>query len=161
MSLVYSRLPENENRDELIGASITLPTNKPLTPNNKQKHNTNIGDPTSPLQPPTKPIREKIVIIYDDWFKGEDPILGKKSFWDEFFLLKANPTHLENLINHTAWERLVEIKYVLQMLFKHSAEALHTSRLESSEFVYSLSFCRFLFNLITKPLVIIFNILSL
>ncbi|KAI6650904.1 hypothetical protein LOD99_5744 [Oopsacas minuta] len=133
MSLVYSRLPESENRDELIGHSITLPTNKPLTPSNKQKHNTSNDDPTPPIQPPIKLICEKIVTIYDDWFRGEDPVLGKTSFWDEFFLLKANPTHLENLINHTPWERLIEIKYVLQMLFQHSVEALHSSKLESTQ----------------------------
>ena len=134
MSLVQSRVPENESREELlIGSSITLPTNKPLTTNNKQKHNTSNEDPTSPIQTPTKPIREKIVIIYDDWFRGEDPVFGRKNFWEEFFLLKANPTHLENLINHTAWERLLEIKNVLQTLFQQCVDTVHTSKLDSSE----------------------------
>ena len=134
MSLVQSRLPENESRDEfLIGNSITLPTSKPLTPNNKQKHNTSNEDPISPIQTPTKPIREKIVIIYDDWFRGEDPVLGRKNFWEEFFLLKANPIHLENLINHTDWEKLLEIKSVFQQLFKQCTEAVQSSKLDSSE----------------------------
>ena len=129
MSVVL--LPEDEDIMVSSTRSITRPNSIPSS----TKKRTNSEDPTSPVRTPNKLICEKIVIMYDEWFKGGDPVLGRKTFWDEFFLLKANPTHLENLINHMEWERLLDVQTVLQLLFKQSAVVIHSSRSQMSEFV--------------------------
>eukprot|EP00058_Branchiostoma_floridae_P015566 XP_002601054.1 hypothetical protein BRAFLDRAFT_61728 [Branchiostoma floridae] len=47
-----------------------------------------------------KPLKEKVVQIYESFFKGEDPSLGNPNFWDEFFLMKARNFQLEGVLKN-------------------------------------------------------------
>lgn len=37
--------------------------------------------------------REKILLIYESFFKGDEPTLTNPHFWDELFLLKPKVSH--------------------------------------------------------------------
>lgn len=43
----------------------------------------------------TKRPKEKVVFIYEELFKGQNPA-GNDQFWNEFFLLQPNVDALEN-----------------------------------------------------------------
>lgn len=133
MTLVKSVLSEDTlDTDIKVGMSISRgnlisplhninSNNNNINNNLANKHQRLLDNPISPTNSSnSKPVKEKIVLIYDLWFSGVDPIEGNINFWDEFFLLKANTVHLENLINHSSWEKLCKLKDILQLLFTQS-----------------------------------------
>nr|CAG4634646.1 EOG090X027A [Alona affinis] len=64
-----------------------------------------------------KQLKEKVVQIYEAFFRGEDQSNGNPNFWDEFFLLKPKPSVLEaELIKLTA-EQIVTLKDNINTLF--------------------------------------------
>ncbi|XP_078588857.1 armadillo-like helical domain-containing protein 3 isoform X1 [Branchiostoma floridae x Branchiostoma japonicum] len=63
-----------------------------------------------------KPLKEKVVQIYESFFKGEDPSLGNPNFWDEFFLMKANVAYIEKAFSKMTPEQLVALKDNINLL---------------------------------------------
>lgn len=75
------------------------------------------------------PLKEKIVQIYEAFFRGEDPAAGNPNFWDEFFLLKANTTFIENEFDKLTAEQLVGLKENINDLFFKCTEVLKQGNL--------------------------------
>nr|CAD7393324.1 unnamed protein product [Timema cristinae] len=69
-------------------------------------------------------LKEKVVQIYESFFKGEDPALGNPNFWDEVFLLKPKVSSLEAEIQKLNGEQLVSLKDNINTLFKHCITTL-------------------------------------
>ncbi|PNF13866.1 UPF0668 protein C10orf76 [Cryptotermes secundus] len=69
-------------------------------------------------------LKEKVVQIYELFFKGEDPSLGNPNFWDELFLLKPKVSSLEAEIQKLNGEQLIAIKENISALFKHCIATL-------------------------------------
>jgi hypothetical protein len=69
-------------------------------------------------------LKEKVVQIYESFFKGEDPSLGNPNFWDELFLLKPKVPSLEAEIQKLSGEQLVALKDNISTLFKHCIATL-------------------------------------
>ncbi|PRD32064.1 UNVERIFIED_CONTAM: hypothetical protein NCL1_21608 [Trichonephila clavipes] len=44
------------------------------------------------IEGPKRPLKEKIVQIYEAFLQGDDPSLDNINFWDEFFLLRVETT---------------------------------------------------------------------
>nr|CAG4638292.1 EOG090X027A [Cyclestheria hislopi] len=57
-----------------------------------------------------KQFKEKILQIYEAFFRGEDQSLGNPNFWDEFFLLKSKPCYIEGEITKASAEQLALLK---------------------------------------------------
>ncbi|XP_013385441.1 UPF0668 protein C10orf76 homolog [Lingula anatina] len=55
-------------------------------------------------------LKEKAVQIYEAFFKGEDPSLGNRNFWDELFLLKVNSPYIEKQFESLSGEQLLALK---------------------------------------------------
>nr|SVE74990.1 EOG090X027A [Daphnia dolichocephala] len=64
-----------------------------------------------------KQLKEKIVQIYEAFFRGEDQASGNPNFWDEFFLLKPKVGVVEAELVKLSCEQLVLIKENLNTLF--------------------------------------------
>lgn len=71
-----------------------------------------------------KPLKEKVVQIYESFFKNEDPSKENPNFWDEFFLLRANVNYLENEFEKLSNEELLQRKEIINNLFYHCVKAL-------------------------------------
>ncbi|XP_077862838.1 armadillo-like helical domain-containing protein 3 [Saccoglossus kowalevskii] len=55
-------------------------------------------------------LKEKIVQIYEAFFKGEDPSRENPNFWEELFLLKANVQYLESELEKLTPKELLAMK---------------------------------------------------
>lgn len=71
-----------------------------------------------------KPLKEKVVQIYEAFFRGEDPSLGNSNFWDEFFLLRVNVNFLESEFERLTSEEVVRLKETINNLFHHCVKIL-------------------------------------
>ena len=69
-------------------------------------------------------LKEKVVQIYESFFKGEDVHKSNAAFWDEFFLLKPKVTHLEGEIQKISVEQLGLIRENINLLFVQCIETL-------------------------------------
>lgn len=69
-------------------------------------------------------LKEKVVQIYESFFKGEDLTNGNPNFWDELFLLKPKISHLEAEMQKINGDQLLAIKDNLNTLFAHCIETL-------------------------------------
>lgn len=69
-------------------------------------------------------LKEKVVQIYESFFKGEDLTNGNPNFWDELFLLKPKISHLEAEMQKISGDQLLAIKDNLNTLFAHCIETL-------------------------------------
>uniref|UniRef100_A0A023F2T1 Armadillo-like helical domain-containing protein n=1 Tax=Triatoma infestans TaxID=30076 RepID=A0A023F2T1_TRIIF len=69
-------------------------------------------------------LKEKIVQIYESFFKGEDLARLNPNFWDELFLLKPKVAHLESEILRLNEEQLVTAKENINALFVQCIETL-------------------------------------
>lgn len=69
-------------------------------------------------------LKEKVVQIYESFFKGEDLVKNNPTFWDEFFLLKPNVSHLEAEIHKIVPENLGVVKTNINLLFVQSIDTL-------------------------------------
>ncbi|KAK9508977.1 hypothetical protein O3M35_006403 [Rhynocoris fuscipes] len=69
-------------------------------------------------------LKEKIVQIYESFFKGEDLARLNPNFWDELFLLKPKVVHLENEILRLNEEQLLAAKENINALFVQCIETL-------------------------------------
>lgn len=61
--------------------------------------------------PVKKNFKEKIIILYDAIFNGDDITSSYPNLWDEIFLLKVNVTYLETLIDSKSADALLQIKH--------------------------------------------------
>ncbi|GBN41383.1 UPF0668 protein C10orf76 [Araneus ventricosus] len=66
---------------------------------------------------PRRPLKEKIVQIYEAFFRGEDPSLDNINFWDEFFLLRPNLYFLESQFEAMTYEEISSLKETINNLF--------------------------------------------
>jgi hypothetical protein len=62
-------------------------------------------------------LKEKFVVVYEAFFKGEDPSEGNPNFWDEVLLLKVNFSFLERCIILTSEDQLVALKDNIKKIF--------------------------------------------
>lgn len=69
-------------------------------------------------------LKEKVVQIYESFFKGEELWKNNPTFWDEFFLLKPNVTNIENEIKNLSSEQLMAVKDNINVLFSQCVETL-------------------------------------
>lgn len=72
--------------------------------------------------------KEKVVYIYELFFRGEDPTQDSPEFWNEFFLLQPNVECLEGEVNKLTSEQFVLIKQNLNMIFQKCIEILDTGK---------------------------------
>lgn len=71
-----------------------------------------------------KPLKEKVVLMYDDIFMSNDPALANPRFWDELFLMKVNLDYLESKLESTDADEALKIKDNINSLFHHCIQAL-------------------------------------
>lgn len=71
-----------------------------------------------------KQLKEKVVLIYEAFFRGEDPTLGNPNFWDEFFLLKPNISNMLCSFEKLSGEQLLNLKDNVSSLCCHCVKAL-------------------------------------
>ncbi|KAF8785102.1 Armadillo-like helical domain-containing [Argiope bruennichi] len=64
-----------------------------------------------------RPLKEKIVQIYEAFFRGEDPSLDNINFWDEYFLLRPNLYFLESQFEAMTYEEISSLKETINNLF--------------------------------------------
>ncbi|GIY98723.1 armadillo-like helical domain-containing protein 3 [Caerostris extrusa] len=69
------------------------------------------------VEGPKRPLKEKIVQIYEAFIQGEDPSLHNTNFWDEFFLLRPNLYFLENQFEMMTYEEVSALKETINNLF--------------------------------------------
>uniref|UniRef100_A0A1I8I715 DUF1741 domain-containing protein n=1 Tax=Macrostomum lignano TaxID=282301 RepID=A0A1I8I715_9PLAT len=69
-------------------------------------------------------MKEKVVQLYDRHFSGEDISGGSDSFWNEFFLLRANVRYLQAHFERCAWDELACQKPAIRRLFGHCTAPL-------------------------------------
>nr|XP_002131899.1 armadillo-like helical domain-containing protein 3 [Ciona intestinalis] len=69
-----------------------------------------------------KPLKEKVLLLYDAIFKAEDISLENPNFWDEFFLLRANTDYLEKKLEAMTIKDLLNFKEDLNRFFAKCAE---------------------------------------
>lgn len=77
-----------------------------------------------------RPLKEKVVTIYESFLKGED-LTRNPNFWDELFLLLPKPQQLEAEILRLQGDKLLAIKDNMNALFSQCIEMLgneHTIR---------------------------------
>lgn len=70
--------------------------------------------------------KEKVVYIYELFFRGEDPTSDSPEFWNEFFLLQPNVESLESEITKITSEQLPIVKSNLNLIFQKCIEILET-----------------------------------
>lgn len=61
-------------------------------------------------------LKEKVVQIYESFFRGEDLTSDNPTFWDEFFLLKPKIPQLEAEIHKLTLEQLLNMKDNINLL---------------------------------------------
>uniref|UniRef100_A0A8C5PAU6 Armadillo-like helical domain-containing protein n=1 Tax=Leptobrachium leishanense TaxID=445787 RepID=A0A8C5PAU6_9ANUR len=71
-----------------------------------------------------KPLKEKVVLMYDEIFAEEDLTQSNPQFWDELFLMKVNLEYLEGKLESLDGEELMKIKDNINSLFQHCIRAL-------------------------------------
>uniref|UniRef100_A0A452HP26 Armadillo-like helical domain-containing protein n=1 Tax=Gopherus agassizii TaxID=38772 RepID=A0A452HP26_9SAUR len=71
-----------------------------------------------------KPLKEKVVLMYDAIFMTEDPSKCSPRFWEELFLMKVNLEYLESKLESLDGEELMKIKDNINCLFQHCIQAL-------------------------------------
>ncbi|XP_073451465.1 armadillo-like helical domain-containing protein 3 [Aquarana catesbeiana] len=71
-----------------------------------------------------KPLKEKVVLMYDEIFTKDDPTKFNPRFWDELFLMKVNLEYLEAKLESLDGEELMKIKDNINSLFQHCIQAL-------------------------------------
>uniref|UniRef100_A0A674I6Z5 Armadillo like helical domain containing 3 n=1 Tax=Terrapene triunguis TaxID=2587831 RepID=A0A674I6Z5_9SAUR len=71
-----------------------------------------------------KPLKEKVVLMYDEIFMTEDPSKCSPRFWEELFLMKVNLEYLESKLESLDGEELMKIKDNINCLFQHCIQAL-------------------------------------
>ncbi|XP_042192956.1 armadillo-like helical domain-containing protein 3 isoform X2 [Callorhinchus milii] len=71
-----------------------------------------------------KPLKEKVVLMYDEIFKNEDPAKNNPRFWEELFLMKVNLQYLETRLETLDGEELMKLKENINRLFQHCITAL-------------------------------------
>ncbi|CAK1585365.1 unnamed protein product [Parnassius mnemosyne] len=69
-------------------------------------------------------LKEKVVQIYESFFRGEDLTSDNPTFWDEFFLLKPKIPQLEAEIHKLSVEQLDNMKDNINMLVAQCIEML-------------------------------------
>lgn len=70
--------------------------------------------------------KEKVVYIYELFFRGEDPTTNSPEFWNEFFLLQANVESLEQEVLKLSPELFALVRQNLQTLVQKCIEMLET-----------------------------------
>ncbi|KAG1662866.1 Armadillo-like helical domain-containing protein 3 [Nymphon striatum] len=75
-----------------------------------------------------KAFKEKIILSYDKFFKGENPSVGNPDFWNELFLLKANVSYIENEFDKLSGDQVLAIKENINLIFYHCVKALEDDR---------------------------------
>lgn len=70
--------------------------------------------------------KEKVVYIYELFFRGEDPTVNSPEFWNEFFLLQANVECLEQEILKLTPESFTLVRHNLQILMQKCVAMLET-----------------------------------
>ncbi|KAK2143975.1 hypothetical protein LSH36_795g00020 [Paralvinella palmiformis] len=63
-------------------------------------------------------LKEKIVQIYEAFFRGDDPSTGNPNFWDELFLLRVNTQFIENEFDKLTGEQLLALKVLIERVNK-------------------------------------------
>lgn len=81
-------------------------------------------------------LKEKVVQIYELFFKGDDLSKNNPTFWDEFFLLKPKVSYLENEIMKLTPDQLTSLRGNLNLLFSQCIETL--SHEHNIRVVYSM-----------------------
>nr|CAB3223158.1 UPF0668 protein C10orf76 homolog [Phallusia mammillata] len=76
-----------------------------------------------------KPLKEKILLLYDTIFKAEDLALESPNFWDEFFLLKVNAEYLEKKFEALSAKELLNFKDDLNRFFSKCSEYIVSDHL--------------------------------
>nr|XP_014353964.1 PREDICTED: UPF0668 protein C10orf76-like [Latimeria chalumnae] len=71
-----------------------------------------------------KPLKEKVVLMYDEIFTTEDPTKKNPRFWEELFLMKVNLECLEAKLESLDGDELVKIKDNINSLFQQCIRAL-------------------------------------
>ncbi|XP_061625814.1 armadillo-like helical domain-containing protein 3 [Phyllopteryx taeniolatus] len=71
-----------------------------------------------------KPLKEKVVLMYDEIFAKEDPAKNNPRFWDELFLMKVNLEYLESKLENVDGEEVQRVQDNINSLFHHSVQAL-------------------------------------
>lgn len=71
-----------------------------------------------------RPLKEKIVRLYESFFKGEDAWKNNPTYWDEFFLIKPNVTNFEAEIQKLSNEQLISLKENINLLFAQCINTL-------------------------------------
>uniref|UniRef100_A0A3Q4AYN2 Armadillo-like helical domain-containing protein n=1 Tax=Mola mola TaxID=94237 RepID=A0A3Q4AYN2_MOLML len=71
-----------------------------------------------------KPLKEKVVLMYDEIFAKEDPAKNNPRFWDELFLMKVNLEYLESKLECIDGEEVQRIQDNINSLFHHCVQAL-------------------------------------
>ncbi|KAM3964908.1 armadillo-like helical domain-containing protein 3 [Aphomia sociella] len=69
-------------------------------------------------------LKEKVVQIYESFFRGEDLTSDNPTFWDEFFLLKPKIPQLEAEIHKLSVEQLMNMKDNMNLLVSQCIEML-------------------------------------
>ncbi|XP_028033635.1 armadillo-like helical domain-containing protein 3 [Bombyx mandarina] len=69
-------------------------------------------------------LKEKVVQIYESFFRGEDLTTDNPTFWDEFFLLKPKIPQLEAEIHKLSTEQLINMKESMNILVEQCIEML-------------------------------------
>ncbi|PZC72715.1 hypothetical protein B5X24_HaOG210694 [Helicoverpa armigera] len=69
-------------------------------------------------------LKEKVVQIYESFFRGEDLTTDNATFWDEFFLLKPKIPQLEAEIHKLSVEQLMNMKDSMNLLVSQCIEML-------------------------------------
>ncbi|XP_053604682.1 armadillo-like helical domain-containing protein 3 isoform X2 [Plodia interpunctella] len=69
-------------------------------------------------------LKEKVVQIYESFFRGEDLTSDNPTFWDEFFLLKPKIPQLEAEILKLSAEQLINMKESINLLVSQCIEML-------------------------------------
>ncbi|GFX51512.1 armadillo-like helical domain-containing protein 3 [Trichonephila clavipes] len=69
------------------------------------------------IEGPKRPLKEKIVQIYEAFLQGDDPSLDNINFWDEFFLLRPNLSFLESQFEIMTYEEVNALKDTINNLF--------------------------------------------
>ncbi|KAJ0033284.1 hypothetical protein NQD34_000391 [Periophthalmus magnuspinnatus] len=71
-----------------------------------------------------KPLKEKVVLMYDEIFAKEDPAKNNPRFWDELFLMKVNLEYLESKLESVDGEEVQRIQDNINSLFHHCVQTL-------------------------------------
>ncbi|KAG8435394.1 hypothetical protein GDO86_013373 [Hymenochirus boettgeri] len=71
-----------------------------------------------------KPLKEKVVLMYDEIFTKEDPTKSNPRFWEELFLMKVNIEYLESKLESLDGEELMKQKDNINSLFQHCIQTL-------------------------------------